>query len=146
MRLVTTMMTTKELSANEVSKAVEILLSAFNNKHEIFKYNYDDSKYCETDIDLFDVVFTKQDLHDGILKLILCYEEIMREISLEIDFISANDDTNNEVLIYEKDRNDVGNFGIFATKRVIPNLRPYYSSKTCNAYVNLKHVSFGVYD
>ena len=145
MRLVTTMMTKKELSDGDVYKAIEILLSTFNNKYQIFKYNYDNSKYHETDIDLFDVVFTKQNLHDGISKLIYCYETIMDEILIEIDFISANDDTHNEVSRYEKDVNDVKDFGLFVTNRTIPDLEPYYSSETCNAYVNLTHVSFGVY-
>jgi len=145
MRLVTTMMTKEVLSQEHILKAINILLSEFNNKHEIHNYNYGDSEYCETDIELFDVVFSKQDLHEKLSKLISCYEKIIREFPMQIDFISANDDTHNEVERYEKDINDVADFGLFVTKRTIPNLTPYYFSEICNAYLNLTHVSFGVY-
>ena len=146
MRLVTTMLTIKELSDEDVYKALEILLSKFENEHEIFRFKYDDSKYYETGIDLFNVVFTKHNLYDEILKLIKCYEKIMSDISSEIDFISANDDTHNEVLMYENDRDDIEKFGLFVTNRIIHNLKPYYSSQICNAYVNLTYVSFGIYE
>ena len=69
----------------------------------------------------------------------------MISLSLEIDFIAANDDTDTEIIRYEKNQNDIKSFGLFVTKRNIPDIIPYYSSKTCNAYVNLTHVSFGIY-
>lgn len=145
MRLVTTMMTKEKLSDDKISDAINILQKEFKNRYEIYKYKYDDSKYYETDIDLFDVIFTKHDIYTNISKLISCYENIMHKISVDIDFIAANDDTHNEVLRYEKNSNDIKDFGLFVTKREIPNAVPYYSSKNCNAYVNLTHVSFGVY-
>ena len=46
---------------------------------------------------------------------------------------------------YENDWNGVGNVGLFVTPRVVPGLTPYFSSEVCRAYVNLEHVSFGVY-
>lgn len=145
MRLVTTMMTTKEMADNYVQIALEILTNKFNCKAELSKHNYGDRKYFEADIDLLDVEFTKEALYDGINKLISAYEEIMNMVPMHIDFIAANDDTETEILRYEKDINDVKDFGLFVTNRTIPNLEPYYSSKICNAYVNLTHVSFGVY-
>ena len=94
---------------------------------------------------MYDVQFTKETLYDGINKLISAYEEIINTTPMQIDFIAANDDTETEIAKYEKDINDVKDFGLFVTNRAIPNLKPYYSSKICNAYVNLTYVSFGVY-
>ncbi|KEQ21983.1 hypothetical protein [Paenibacillus tyrfis] len=145
MRLVTTMMTTEELSDSDISKATNILLSRFKNKFEIYKYNYDGRKYREVDIDLFDVVFSKEKIYDEIDNLISAYEEIMNTIPIQIDFIAGNDDTDSAVIKYEQDIQDIKDFGLFVTKRTIPNIQPYYSSQICNAYVNLTHVSFGIY-
>jgi hypothetical protein len=145
MRLITSMMTTEEMSESEISKATEILLGKFNKKFEIYKYHYDDRKYCEVDIDLFDVVFSKDKIYHEIDKLISAYEEIISILSFPIDFIAGNDDTDSAILRYEQDNEDIKDFGLFVTKRTIPSIQPYYSSQICNAYVNLTHVSFGVY-
>lgn len=145
MRLVTTMMTTKEMPDYDVKKAMQIISRKFNYKVTSSKHNYGDRRYFEADIDLMDVEFSKETLYDEINKLISACEEIMNTIPMQIDFIAANDDTETEIARYEKDLNDVKDFGLFVTKRTIPNLKPYYSSKTCNAYVNLTYVSFGVY-
>ncbi|MNW17279.1 hypothetical protein D3C71_2164090 [compost metagenome] len=69
----------------------------------------------------------------------------MKTLTLQIDFIAGNDDTDSAIIIYEQDNEDIKNFGLFVTNRTIPNIQPYYSSQICNAYVNLTHVSFGVY-
>jgi hypothetical protein len=145
MRLVTTMMTAEEMSDSDISKATDILLSQFNKKYEINKYYYDDSKYREVDIDLFDVAFSRERIYDDIDKLISAYEEILKTVSNQIDFIAGNDDTHSAVIKYEQNNEDIKDFGLFVTRRTIPNLQPYYSSQICNAYVNLTHVSFGVY-
>ncbi|MPM58557.1 hypothetical protein SDC9_105388 [bioreactor metagenome] len=145
MRLVTTMMTTKEMPDHDVQKAVQIISRKYNYKVTSSKHNFGDRRYFETDLDILGVEFTKETLYDGINRLISAYEEIMNTIPMQIDFISANDDTETEIARYEKDINDVKDFGLFVTKRTIPNLKPYYSSKNCNAYVNLAYVSFGVY-
>ncbi len=145
MRLVTSMMTTEEMIEGDISKATEIILSNFKNEFEIYKYSYNDRKYHEVDIDLFNVVFSKEKIYDDIDKLISTYEEIMKTLSLQIDFIAGNDDTDSAIIIYEQDNEDMKNFGLFVTNRTIPNIQPYYSSQICNAYVNLTHVSFGVY-
>jgi hypothetical protein len=145
MRLVTTMMTTKEMTDYDVQQAEQIISRRFNNKVKSSKHNFGDRRYFETDLDILGVEFTKETLYDGINRLISAYEEIMNTIPIQIDFISANDDTETEIARYEKDTNDVRDFGLFVTKRAIPNLKPYYSSKNCNAYVNLTYVSFGVY-
>ncbi|WP_211222659.1 hypothetical protein [Paenibacillus daejeonensis] len=139
------MMTVEELSDSDISKATGILLNQFEKKYEINKYYYDDSKYHEVDIDLFDVVFSKERLYDDIDKLISAYEDIIETVSYQIDFIAGNDDTHSAVLKYEQNNEDIKDFGLFVTRRTIPNLQPYYSSQICNAYVNLTHVSFGVY-
>ena len=145
MILVTTMMTTREMADNEVQKALEIITNKMKKTARSSKHNYGDRLYYEADIDLQDVKFTKETLNDGIHLLISAYEQILNTLPLQIDFIAANDDTETEILRYEKDINDINDFGLFVTKRTIPNLKPYYSSEICNAYVNLTHVSFGVY-
>lgn len=145
MILVTTMMTTREIEDNFVQKAVQIITNKMGYSAKSSKHNYGDRRYFETDIDLQDIEFTKETLHDGIHQLISAYEEILSIVPFQIDFITANDDTDSFILRYEKDINDVKDFGLFVTKRTIPGLKPYYSSKNCNAYLNLTHVSFGVY-
>lgn len=72
-------------------------------------------------------------------------EEILKRLSYPIDFIAGNDDTHSAVTKYEKNNEDVESFGLFVTRQTIPNLKAYYSSPICNAYVNLTHVSFGLY-
>jgi hypothetical protein len=139
------MMTTEEMLEGDISKATEIILSNFKSEFEIYKYSYNDRKYYEVDIDLFNVFFSKERIHDDIDKLISAYEEIMKTLSLQIDFIAGNDDTDSAIIIYVQDNEDIKNFGLFVTNRTIPNIQPYYSSQICNAYVNLTHVSFGVY-
>jgi len=145
MILVTTMMTNREMTDNEVQQAIEIITCKMGNTAKSSKYKYSDRRYFEVDIDLLDVEFTKETLHIGLSRMISAYEEILKALPLEIDFIAANDDTETEILRYEGDINDVKDFGLFVTKRTVPNLMPYYTSKSCNAYVNLTHVSFGVY-
>ncbi|MBP1999094.1 hypothetical protein J2Z69_000113 [Paenibacillus shirakamiensis] len=145
MRLVTTMMTETEMSDSDISKATDILRSQFNKKYEIQSFYYDDSKYREFDNDLFDVDFSSERIYDDIDKLIFAYEEILKTVSHEIDFIAGNDDTHFAVVSYEQNNENIENFGSFVTRRIIPKLQPYYSSQICNAYVNLTHVSFGVY-
>ena len=145
MILVTTMMTTREMTDNEVQKASKIITSKMGKAAKTSKHNFGDRRYFEADIDLQDVKFTKETLNDGIHDLIAAYEEIINTLPIQIDFIAANDDTDSFILRYEKDTNDVKDFGLFVTKRTIPNLEPYYSSETCNAYVNFTYVSFGVY-
>jgi len=139
------MMTTRELSDNEVLQASRIIATRMGYAAKTFKYHYDDMKYFETDIDLIDVEFTEETFRDDIHQLIAAYKEILNALPLQIEFIAANDDTDTEVNRYEKDINDVEKFGLFVTERTIANLKPYYSSETCNAYMNLTDVSFGVY-
>lgn len=146
MRLVTTMMTTKEMSDYDVQRAEQIISKKFGCKAVSSKHNFGDRKFFETDIDLLGIEFTKETLYDGINRLIESYEEIINTISMSIDFIAANDDTETEIARYEEDINNIKDFGLFVTKRTINNLNPYYSSNNCNAYVNLTYVSFGVYD
>jgi len=145
MVLVTTMMTTREMTDNEVDQALKIIANKMGKTAKSSKHNYGDRIYFETDIDLIDVEFTKKTLQEGIHQLIFAYEEILETLPIQIDFIAANDDTETEILRYEKDINDVRDFGLFVTKRTIPGIEPYYFSEICNAYVNLTHVSFGVY-
>ncbi|WP_200809717.1 hypothetical protein, partial [Papillibacter cinnamivorans] len=97
MKLVTTMMTTKEILDNDVQKAKNILSKKLGYMATSSKHNYGDRKYFEADIDLINVEFTKKTLYDGINKLIAAYEEILSKIPIQIDFIAANDDTEIEI-------------------------------------------------
>lgn len=145
MTLVTSMMTAKELADSDIIKASKIIEKALGFKTRVQKYKFDNRKYYEVDIDLLDVSFAKQSLYLKIDKLISAYERIIETVSAEIEFIAANDDTETEILRYERDRNDVFDFGLFVAKRRISGAKPYYSSRHCHAYLNLTHVSFGVY-
>lgn len=145
MRIVITMLTISRIADGDKKKAESLILQRFNKKVTSSQYDYIDRKYFETDFDIWDIEFTKETLNDGIDKLILLCEGIMEIMPMQTDFIIANDDTEVEIATYEKNVEDIKNFGLFVTNRFIPNLTPYYSSKKCNAYVNFKYTSFGVY-
>lgn len=146
MRLVISMLTLQKISDKNKNDILNILIDNYNYKMEIYTFNYDDRVFHEVDIDIFNIHFKKKKLYTELNKLINICENILINISNEIDFIISNDDTDAMILCYEKDINDIGDFGLFITKRIVPNLKPYYSSDICNAYVNLKHTSFGIYD
>ena len=137
MRIVTTMMTTKKIDDYYVKEALKILENQFGCKVEAFQFKYDDRQFFETDLDLFDVQVEKDTVFKTIDQLIVCYEKIINAIPMPIDFITANDDTEIEILKYENDTDDIKDFGMFVTNRKISCLKPYYSSNKCKAYVNL---------
>ena len=146
MRLVTSIMTVKELEDVEINRIIQIFTSEFPVKYKTYKFKYDDRKYHEFDIDLFDVVFTRESIYDELERLIHVCESCMENVSTKMEFIAANDDTDSEIQAYETNIDNINNFGLFVTSRIIPGIKPFFSSKVCNAYVNLQHVSFGVYD
>ena len=144
MRLINSIMSIQELSENDICKISKIFRQKYTNTLEIQKFKYDDRKYYEVDFDLINIKFQIQKIQDELNKLIACYEKIFQVVHTDIDIIAANDDTETEILKYEQDHNDIKSFGLFATTRVIPNIRPYYSSDICNVYLNFENVSFGV--
>ncbi|EIA6916426.1 hypothetical protein K7Q20_002706, partial [Enterococcus faecalis] len=99
--------------------------------------------FCELDIDLFEVTFFRENIYDSMDMLIKLCESILVGIQDSIDFIIANDDTATEVERYVKDWNDVKDFGLFITQRIIPNLKPFHTSMISRAYLNFEHTSFG---
>ena len=143
MRLVTTILSLCELKDYDISRTKKCMQEKFSNKIEIQKYKYDDRLYYEVDIDLLDVEFHKERINEEIYKLIKVFEEMINFLPTEIDIICANDDTETEIMKYEKDKNNIQDFGLFVTKRNIAGINTYYSSDTCNAYVNFEYVSFG---
>ena len=143
MRLVTSILSLLELNNYEVSRAQKSMQEMFSNKIEVQRYKYDDRMYYEVDIDLLDVEFCKENIDDELYKLIRVYEDIINIVSVDLDIICANDDTETEIMKYEKDKNNIKDFGLFITKRKIPGVDPYYTSDICNAYVNFEYVSFG---
>lgn len=62
---------------------------------------------------------------------------------MTFDFIVANDDTDTEVNKYVEDWNNIKDFGLFVTQRIIPDIKSYYNSRVCIAYLNFEYVSFG---
>ncbi|MQR84857.1 hypothetical protein GFV16_02720, partial [Bacillus megaterium] len=77
-------------------------------------------------------------------KLIKIHQKIIQLVNQNVEIIVANDDTDTEIQIFEKNCNDISGFGLFITSRKILELEPYYTSDICNAYLNFENVSFGV--
>ncbi|ECW8282206.1 hypothetical protein F3252_15360, partial [Listeria monocytogenes] len=122
MRLVTSIMTSHKLTEEEKIKIMKMFSSVYPHKMETFTYDYEENKYHEFDIDLFDVGFTKETIYQDINKLVSLYEKVMAAFPFVLDFIAGNDDTGSAVEIYENDWNDVESFGLFVTSRKIANL------------------------
>ncbi|EIN8849160.1 hypothetical protein LO935_002954, partial [Listeria monocytogenes] len=55
MRLVTSIMTSHNLTEEEKIKIMKMFSSVYPHKMETFTYDYEENKYHEFDIDLFDV-------------------------------------------------------------------------------------------
>ncbi|EGO5829923.1 hypothetical protein K7P65_002523 [Enterococcus faecalis] len=141
MRLVITLMTKKKISKDKQKKIEKIFSKNVSSKYEIFEYT--EENFCELDIDLFEVTFFRENIYDSMDMLIKLCESILVGIQDSIDFIIANDDTATEVERYVKDWNDVKDFGLFITQRIIPNLKPFHTSMISRAYLNFEHTSFG---
>ena len=144
MKLVNSYMSKEEINQTNLTKITKILSQQYGNKCELQKFKYEDRKYNEVDVDLFDVNFSKDSIYKNIDKLIQTYEKVLSVLEIDVDIIVANDDTDTEILIYENDNNNIGGFGLFITKRDIPNIEPYYYSDVCSAFLNFENVSFGV--
>ncbi|EFS6815580.1 hypothetical protein HW135_002113 [Listeria monocytogenes] len=106
-------------------------------------FEYVEADFFELDIDLLEVEFSKETIYDDINKVISIYKEILTNIQSDIDFIVANDDTVTEVNKYVEDWNNIKDFGLFVTQRLMPDIKSYYSSRECNAYLNFEYASFG---
>ncbi|MCI9287858.1 MAG: hypothetical protein HFJ57_07940 [Clostridia bacterium] len=143
MRLVTSIMSLHKLLEEDKNKIIKLFSNEYPYRMETYTFHYDESKYYEFDIDLFDVEFKKETIYQDINRLISLYEKIIVSFPFALDFIVGNDDTTSAVMDYENNWEDVGNAGLFVTNRKIQNLKPYYSSNVCNAYVNFRYVSFG---
>ncbi|WP_077954938.1 hypothetical protein [Listeria monocytogenes] len=66
MRLVTSIMTSHKLTEEEKIKIMKMFSSVYPHKMETFTYDYEENKYHEFDIDLFDVGFTKETIYQDI--------------------------------------------------------------------------------
>lgn len=141
MRLVITLMTARKISNENREKIEKIFSDEFSSRHKIFEYQ--EESFFELDIDLLEVNFSKETIYDSINILINICEKILTDIQDGIDFIIANDDTSTEVDKYVKDWNDVKDFGLYITPRLIPNLRPFRDSQISKAYLNFEYTSFG---
>ncbi|MGD7008807.1 hypothetical protein [Metabacillus sp. 84] len=127
---------------------IQVICNIFKKQYEenieVSSYKYDDRKYYETDFDIIDIEFLKENIYIEIDKLIKIHEIVMQLVDQNIEIIVANDDTDTEIQVFEKNCNDISGFGLFITSRKIQELEPYYTSDIYNAYLNFENVSFGV--
>ncbi|MEY9972686.1 hypothetical protein ABH966_003062 [Lysinibacillus sp. RC46] len=144
MRLVNTYLSEQELKKQEIEVICNLFMKQYTEEIEVNSYKYDDRKYYETDFDLIDIEFQKENIHKEIDKLIKVHEKAIQSIDQKVEIIVANDDTDAEIQLFENDYNNVSGFGLFITQRNIQELEPYYTSDICNAYLNFENVSFGV--
>jgi hypothetical protein len=143
MRLVITFISAKYFSDDDINAFLIELDKYFNVKKETYRFSY--PEFFELDIDLININFSKETIYFNLLDIIHVCENILSKIRNDIEFIIADIDTGIFVDDYKEDRNNIGDFGIFVTKRSIPNEDKFYSSEICNAYVNLVTNSFGLY-
>ncbi|PVE69989.1 hypothetical protein [Priestia megaterium] len=144
MRLVNTLLSEHELKKEDIEVICNIFKKQYDENIEVNSYKYDDRKYYETDFDIIDVEFLKENIYIEIDKLIKIHEKIIQLVNQNVEIIVANDDTDTEIQIFEKNCNDISGFGLFITSRKILELEPYYTADICNAYLNFENVSFGV--
>ncbi|MFS8603677.1 MULTISPECIES: hypothetical protein [Priestia] len=144
MRLVNTLLSEHELKKEDIEVICNIFKKQYDENIEVNSYKYYDRKYYETDFDIIDVEFLKENIYIEIDKLIKIHEKIIQLVNQNVEIIVANDDTDTEIQIFEKNCNDISGFGLFITSRKILELEPYYTSDICNAYLNFENVSFGV--
>ncbi|MGZ0134690.1 hypothetical protein ACXKZH_21330 [Priestia megaterium] len=144
MRLVNTLLSEHELKKEDIEVICNIFKKQYDENIEVNSYKYDNRKYYETDFDIIDVEFLKENIYIEIDKLIKIHEKIIQLVNQNVEIIVANDDTDTEIQIFEKNCNDISGFGLFITSRKILELEPYYTSDICNAYLNFENVSFGV--
>ncbi|MED4532570.1 hypothetical protein [Metabacillus fastidiosus] len=144
MRLVNTYLSEHELKKEDIEVICNIFKKQYDENIEVNSYKYDDRKYYETDFDIIDIEFLKGNIYLEIDKLIKIHEKVIQSVNQNVEIIVANDDTDMEIQVFEKNCNDISGFGLFITSRKIQELEPYYTSDICNAYLNFEHVSFGV--
>jgi len=143
-RLVNTYLSEQELKKQEIEVICNLFMKQYTEEIEVNSYKYDDRKYYETDFDLIEIEFQKDNIYKEIDKLIKVHEKAILSIDQNVEIIVANDDTDVEIQLFENDCNNVSGFGLFITKRFIQELEPYYISDISNAYLNFENVSFGV--
>lgn len=144
MRLVNTYLSEHELKKEDIEVICSIFKKQYTEKIEVNSYKYDDRKYYETDFDIIDIEFLKENIYIEIDKLVKTHEKVIQSVNQNVEIIVANDDTDTEIQVFEKNCNDISGFGLFITSRKIQELEPYYTSDLCNAYLNFENVSFGV--
>ncbi len=144
MRLVNTYLSELEIKKQDIEVIRNLFKKHYTEQIEVNRYKYEERKHYETDIDIIDVEFLKENIYKEIDKLIKIHEKVIQSIGQSVEIIVANDDTDTEIQVFEKNCNDVSGFGLFITSRKIQELKPYYTSDICNAYLNFENVSFGV--
>ncbi|MEW5568676.1 hypothetical protein [Rossellomorea marisflavi] len=144
MRLVNSYLSKQPLTEQEISTITHLFTKHYEEEIEINSYKYDHRIHYETDFDLVGIEFQVHTIHSELDKLITIHEQAMLLLDQPVEVIVANDDTDTEIHLLEKDPNNVSGFGLFITQRSIPTIKPYYASQNCYAYVSFEFVSFGV--
>lgn len=145
MTLVITFLSSKALDVHEKTRIAEYYKEIYANV-KVFSFDYKNRKYHEYDIDLIDIQFDKANLHKELDEVIFQTVSICKELKIDVDVIIANDDTETEVLEYEKDKDNVSSFGLFITKRVIPDVKFKSIADDYYIFQNLSYTSFGVFN
>lgn len=102
MRLVNTLLSEHELKKEDIEVICNIFKKQYDENIEVNSYKYDDRKYYETDFDIIDVEFLKENIYREIDKLIKIHEKIIQLVNQNVEIIVANDDTDTEIQIFEK--------------------------------------------
>lgn len=144
MKLVNSYLSKQPLTEQEISTITHLFTKHYEEEIEINSYKYDHRIHYETDFDLVGIEFQVHTIHSELDKLITIHEQAMLLLDQPVEVIVANDDTDTEIQMFETDSNDVSGFGLFITQKSIPDIKPYYASENCYAYVNFEYVSFGV--
>ena len=61
-------MSKEEINQTDLAKISKIISQHYGNKYEIQKFKYEDRKYNEVDVDLFDVNFSEESIFLSSLK------------------------------------------------------------------------------
>lgn len=127
----------------EVRGKIELLYP--DNKVSYSLFNYPDRNFKELDFDIQDIIFQKEEIVYEIKKLIQAIVIIFDTFDIDCDVIGGYNDTENAIQMYEKDReSNYMNFGLFGTKKYIPDSVYYWKLNDIVIYQSFEFDSMGV--
>jgi|GEM_PF-1397519 len=136
----------KEFNTEDIERIREKIQFLYpDNQVTYSSYNYPDRKYKELDFDIQNIIFHKEKIDCEINRLIQAVVIILNTFDIDCDVIGGYNDTENAILQYEKNRElNYKNFGLFGTKKLIPNSVHYYKLNDITIYQNFEFDSMGV--